>query len=335
MNRRWLSVCSGLLWLRSAVAGGPGYELGPDPAVDALLGEAQRLELRYEDTLVDVGRQVKVGYEELRLANPGVDPWLPGAGTELVLPTAYLLPSAPREGIVINIAEYRVYFFYEEDGRPRVATLPASIGRMDWETPLGRTRVVARARNPAWYPPESVREEHAAEGRSLPRVVPPGPENPLGGYAIRLGLPGYLIHGTNRPAGVGMRVTHGCVRLFPEDIEWLFPRAPVGTPVRIVNQPVKFGWQGDELFMEVHPALAEPAPPETVAAGEADAAVPLRPVDDSLTRVTEALIRVTGEREARIDWEAVDRVFAEKSGIPVRVGVRQPPAEPLEALAER
>lgn len=318
-----LSLAGLLSWMQVAGAG-LIYELGPDAEVDALIGAPEIVAASYEDTLVDIGRRVKVGYEELRLANPEVDPWLPGAGTEVIVPTAYLVPRAPRRGIVINIAEYRLYMFYEEDGRSWVATVPASIGRMDWETPLGQTRVVAMARNPTWYPPDSVRQEHAAEGRPLPRVVPPGPDNPLGAYAIRLGLPGYLIHGTNRPAGVGMRVTHGCVRLFPEDIEWLFARTAIDTPVRIVNQPVKFGWQGDGLYMEVHPVLDQ-QPVQAEALGEGGEAA----VDSSLTLVTEEYVRATAEREADVDWERVDEVFSEKSGVPVLVGVRRSVPEVL------
>ena len=146
-------------------------------------------------------------------------------------------------------------------------TYPISIGRMDWATPLGRTRVVAKARNPSWYVPESIRAEHAAAGDPLPRIVPPGPKNPLGTRAMRLGIPGYLIHGTNRPAGVGMRVTHGCIRMFPEDIGFLFDEIAVNTPVRIINEPVKIGWDGDEIVMEVHRTLeigaAQPEPEVT------------------------------------------------------------------------
>lgn len=299
-------------WALAQVAGAATvYELSDDAGV---VGAAQVISARYEDTLVDIGRVHRVGFEELRLANPEVDPWLPGEGTAVTLPTAFVLPSAERSGIVINIAEYRVYVYFRDGGRDYVATLPASIGRMDWETPLGLTRIVAKAARPAWYPPQSVRDEWAAEGRELPRVVPPGPDNPLGEYALRLGLPGYLIHGTNRPAGVGMRVTHGCVRLFPEDIRWLYPRARVDMPVRIVNQPIKFGWQGDELFLEVHPELTNGAEAVDAAAAE--------PVVASMTSVTEAYIRATADTQAEVDWDLVSRTFAKQTGIPVRVGKR-------------
>jgi L,D-transpeptidase ErfK/SrfK len=189
---------------------------------------------------------------------------------------------------------------------------------MDWETPLGLTTVISKVRNPTWYPPQSVRDEHAADGKSLPRIVPPGPKNPLGKYAMRLGLPGYLIHGTNRPAGVGMRVTHGCVRMFPEDIDFLFGHIDVSTKVRIVNEPVKIGWYGDALVMEVHPVLKVEA-----LLAESD----VQPVDDSdivardpLTIVTEQFITVTGERAGELDWYLVEEILGRSDGIPVAVG---------------
>lgn len=284
------------------------YELSSQSA--DLIGNVQRMTAAYEDTFVDIGRRSGLGYEELRLANPDIDPWLPGAATEVTLPTAFIIPPVPRQGIVINIAEYRVYYFYSRDGRNYVATLPASVGRMDWETPLGVTGIVAKAHRPSWYPPDSIRAEHEADGRPLPRVVPPGPDNPLGDYSLRLGLPGYLIHGTNRPAGVGMQVTHGCIRLFPEDIEWLFSRVDTKTPVRIINQPLKFGWQGDALYLEVHPGL------DSLAEAGSDGS-------DNMTLVTTEYVRVTSEGEANVDWDRVAQVFREKTGLPVQVGSRR------------
>ena len=221
------------------------YELPPE-GYD-VIGTVSTITARYEDTLVDIARRHGLGYYDIVRANPEVNPWLPGEGTEIVLPSRFVLPPGPRRGLVLNLAEYRMYYFPEsQEGKPAyVYTYPMSIGRMDWETPLGNTQIVAMAKDPAWYPPQSVRDEHAADGDPLPRVVPPGPENPLGTRALRLGLPGYLIHGTNRPAGVGMRVSHGCVRMFPEDIEFLFEHIGVRTSVRIINAPVKIGWQGD------------------------------------------------------------------------------------------
>lgn len=221
-----------------------------------LVGEAQTLEARYEDTFIKIARQYNLGYEELVQANPTVNPWLPGEGTEIFLPTRFVLPYAPRQGIVINLPELRLYYF-PADSPGWVITHPISIGRMDWRTPLGASHVQSKVLNPTWYPPESIRMEHALDNRSLPKIVPPGPNNPLGNHALRLSLPGYLIHGTNKPSGVGMRVTHGCIRMFPEDIEALFSRVPVGTPVHIVNQPYKIGWAEGGFYLEAHPLLEE------------------------------------------------------------------------------
>ena len=229
-----------------------------------IVGSVSTVTASFDDTLVDLARRHGVGYEDIVRANPEVNVWLPGEGTEVVIPTRYVLPAGLRRGIVLNLAEYRLYYFpTPKDGEtPIVMTYPISIGRMDWATPLGVTRVTQKVVNPSWYPPKSVRAEHAAEGRPLPSIVPPGPDNPLGKHAMRLSLPGYLIHGTNRPAGVGMRVTHGCLRMFPENIEELFPLIAIDTPVRIVNEPVKIGWSGDTLVLEVHPVL-ESAPSDT------------------------------------------------------------------------
>lgn len=296
-----------------------------------VVGAVSTVTARHEDTLVDVARRHGLGYQDIVRANPGVNVWVPGEGTEIVLPTRFVLPPGERRGVVLNLAEYRMYYFPEPvDGEPAfVMTYPISIGRMDWETPLGMTRVVSKVRDPAWYPPQSVRDEHAADGDYLPTMVPPGPNNPLGSRAMRLGLPGYLIHGTNRPAGVGMRVTHGCIRMFPEDIEFLFEHIDVRTPVRIVNEPVKLGWDGDALVMEVHPVL-ESATPELENMSEEllermDAAevieeiVPESP-KDPLTIVTEQFIAATSERSGQLDWQVVEGIVDRSDGIPARVG---------------
>jgi L,D-transpeptidase ErfK/SrfK len=304
------------------------YEL-PPPGHD-VIGTVATITTRYEDTLVDIARRHGLGYYDLVRANPGVNVWLPGAGTEIVLPSRFVLPPGPRKGLVLNLAEYRMYYFPEpEPGKPAyVYTYPMSIGRMDWETPLGRTTIVAMAKDPAWYPPQSVRDEHEANGDPLPRVVPPGPENPLGTRALRLGLPGYLIHGTHRPAGVGMRVSHGCVRMFPEDIEFLFEHIRVQTPVRIINVPVKIGWDGDELVAEVHPLLdssQELAEGTLEHLDEIDADVELAPIiatgsKDPLTYATEQFIVATAERAGQLDWDMLETLVERSDGIPATVG---------------
>jgi L,D-transpeptidase ErfK/SrfK len=309
------------------------YELPPE-GYD-VVGAVATVLAREEDTLVDIARRNGLGYHDIVRANPDVNVWVPGAGTEVVLPTRFVLPPGPRRGIVLNLAEYRLYYYPEAvDGEPAyVMTYPISIGRMDWETPLGSTNVVSKVKDPSWYPPQSVRDEHADEGRPLPRIVPPGPDNPLGRYAMRLGLPGYLIHSTNRPAGVGMRVTHGCIRMFPEDIEYLFQSVDVKTPVRIINTPVKIGWFGDALVMEVHPVLeaavsegeeelvAADIDVDTVDESAGDDEVAAQP-KDPLTYVTEQFITVTGSRAGALDWDEVEVLVERSDGIPSAAGSR-------------
>ena len=298
---------------------------------DEVFGEVEVIEARFEDTFIALARTYNVGYEELRQANPGVDEWLPGDGTKITIPSRYVLPRAPQRGIVVNVAELRMYYFPRSPGplpegvapgSRRVITHPISIGRMDWSTPLGVTTITGKVANPSWYPPQSIRDEHAARNDTLPRVVPPGPDNPLGQHAMRLGLPGYLIHGTNKPSGVGMRVTHGCVRMFPEDIEALYKTVPTGTAVNIVNQPVKIGWTADgTLYLEAHPALMESnVDGESVAAVTAEP--PVETIQESpLTSLMRAYVAATEERRVELDWNVAERVAQFGNGIPEAISI--------------
>ena len=224
-----------------------------------VIGELQFIRARNEDTFVDIARAYNLGYDELVEANPGIDPWMPGEGTRILLPTQFILPDAPREGIVINVANKRLFWYVpaDEDGQRAVMTFPIGIGEQGTATPLGTTKITQKAKDPTWYPPASIRREYAAEGNPIPAIVPPGPDNPLGSHALLLGMPSYLIHGTNRPAGVGMRVSHGCVRMFPENIELLYAEVPVGAQVTIVDQPWLIGWHREQLLLEAHRPLAD------------------------------------------------------------------------------
>lgn len=251
-----------LLTLTAAACAAPtafaqGFDLPAPP--DEVVGAVTATVASRDETLLDIARRFDIGQNEILMANPAVDRWLPQDGAEVTLPTFYVLPRSERVGLVLNVPEMRLYYYPPSipDLPDVVQTYPVSIGRMDWSTPLGATRIADKTENPSWTPPASIHAEHAAEGDALPQVIPPGPDNPLGKYAMRLGIPGYLIHSTNKPYGVGMRVTHGCVRMYPEDIELLYPLIPVGTPVAIVNQPIKLGWLGDTLYVEIHPPLEE------------------------------------------------------------------------------
>jgi L,D-transpeptidase ErfK/SrfK len=213
------------------------------------------------DTFADLARTYGLGYDELLAANPGVDPWLPGEKTPVLLPTQFVIPDAPHSGIVLNIASKRLFYYPRmPDGQAQIVlTYPIGIGRVGWETPVGVTHVVSKARNPSWYVPASVRREHAELGDPLPAVVPPGPDNPLGTRVLQLEMPGYLIHGTNTPYGVGMRVSHGCIRLYPENIETLYELVDVGESVTIVNQPYLLGRLDGKWYFESHAPLADDA----------------------------------------------------------------------------
>lgn len=296
-------------WLLcAALAGASGAHAGsfalPPPA-ESIVGEIQVQEASAADTLSDIARARRVGYDQIVQANPAVDPWLPGEGARVVVPTQHVLPDAPREGLVLNLPEMRIYYYPpRKRGRPpTVLTFPVSIGRLDWRTPLGLTRVATKVTNPEWRPPASIKAEHAQEGEELLDVYPPGPDNPLGEYALRLAREGYLIHGTNRPYGIGMRVTHGCVRLYPEDIALLFREVPVGAPVRILDQPNKVGWRGAELYLESHPPLEENRARD----------------GNRLTPAVQAVVAATRARPARVNWDEVVRVAAEAQGIPVAI----------------
>jgi L,D-transpeptidase ErfK/SrfK len=262
-RRRWFNGTAAVFF--GLLAAGAGADRAQAtvyslPSKDAtVVGEDQTVETVYEDTLYDLARKLSLGSEELIRVNPGVDPWLPGAGKKLVVPGRHILPPGPHEGIVVNLPEHRLYFYPKpKRGAPlEVITYPVSIGKMDWRTPLGLTHVIQKQKNPVWYPPESVRKEHAAAGDPLPPTVPSGPDNPLGLFAMRLaaGNGTYLIHGTNNPIAVGLAVTHGCIRMYPDDVAALFPMIPVGTAVRLINEPIKVAWVDGELLLEAHPPV--------------------------------------------------------------------------------
>lgn len=224
-----------------------------------VVGYVERTTIGKDDTFSDIARRFDVGYEEMVLANPGVDPWLPGVGREVVVPTEFILPAAPHQGIVVNVAAMRLFYYppHKKGEQQIVYSYPIGIGREGWKTREGTTTVISHTKDPVWVVPKSVRDEHARDGDPLPAQVPPGPDNPLGQYRLRLGWPTYLIHGTNKPYGVGMRVSHGCMHLYPEDIAELFNEVPVGTKVTVVNQPILFGWKNDTLYLQVYAVMED------------------------------------------------------------------------------
>ena len=306
IGRTWLVLLGALLAAGSVPAYAAEYPLAPGQAA---IGAAAERVTQAQDTLLDIAREYDLGYVQLVAANPGIDPWLPGAGKHVVIPSFYLLPDTPRTGIVINLAERRVFYFPAGGGQ--VVTYPAGVGTGEGMTPRGATRVVAKEAAPIWVPPPSIRAENPA----LPQSVGPGPDNPLGAFALRLGWPRYLIHGTNKPDSVGRNVSHGCLHLYPEDIAALFARVPVGTPVRVIDQPVEAAWIGDRLLVEVHASKSQ--------ADDIDNGRPMKPAMP--TDLLLLVARLAAERDAAVDWTAVRRAGLARNGLPTAVARAAPP----------
>ena len=275
----------------------------------AVIGADTTITVHYENTLADLARRYSLGYVEIIRANPRVDLWVPEEGKQILLPGRRILPPGPREGVVVNLAEHRLYYFPKRVGKEKavVFTYPVSIGKMGRTTPLGVTYIRDKAKHPAWYPTASVRKEHADRGDPLPAVVGPGPDNPLGEFKMRLAMGDgtYEIHGTNNPTAVGLAITHGCVRMYPEDVATLFPLAPVGTQVRFVNVPVKVAWIDGKLLLEVH-----------------------RPIDAQaesfeleFERLSALLRAAVGDARVAIHWDYVREVLRQASGVIATVGI--------------
>ncbi|MGD9599506.1 MAG: L,D-transpeptidase family protein [Steroidobacteraceae bacterium] len=281
-----------------------------DPQRDDVVGVVQRTVVGKEDTFSDIARRFNVGYEEMVRANPGVDPWLPGVGREVVVPTRFILPNAPRKGIVINLAAMRLWYFEpHKAGEPQVVhTYPIGIGRVGWATPEGTTKVARKMKDPTWRPSAAIRKEHAENDDPVDAVVPPGPDNPLGNRALYLGWPSYLVHGTNKPYGVGIRSSHGCIRLYPEDILQLFDLAPIGAPVRVVNQPFLFGWHAGKLYLQAYDVLEDDPRDFTKAQKKL--------LSKQLATRIQKELKARGES---IDWAAVSAVAHAPRGIPAPV----------------
>jgi L,D-transpeptidase ErfK/SrfK len=312
--RRWTAI----VWMVAALCGPAGatvYELPENGS--AVFGTDERIKATYQDTLLDIARRYSLGYEEIIRANPGVDMWLPGEGTDILLPGRRILPPGPHEGVVVNLPEHRLYYFpkSKKGDKPVVITYPVSIGKMDWSTPLGETHVISKQKHPSWYPPESVRKEHLANGDPLPPVVPAGPDNPLGDFAMRLAVGGgtYMLHGTNNPMAVGMAITHGCIRMYPEDVAALFPLVPVGTKVWLINDPVKVAYVEGELLLEAHPPVDSEG----------------QSTEPNLELLSQLLDKAVGQDTAAILWDLARETLQAANGIPAVVGLQaqldQPP----------
>ena len=433
LQKSLIAVHVALLVVLSGMTPAQAESFSLPQAGDDIIGALRHTKARQEDTLIDIARRFSVGQDEMVMANQNVDRWLPKGGTDVLIPQEFILPDAPRSGIVVNIPEMRLYYFpvkarpvppkpkvasakkpaapvckpvtgisqpakplakaapssnpkslpgkgmapgngktgsptktpatsakgaaskgsvvkapvcqpakkveaaqapqapapaeFESAAMGQVITYPVSMGRMDWRTPLGMTRVVDKQKDPSWTPPASIKREHAAKGDPLPDVVPPGPDNPLGKYAMRLGVSGYLIHGTDaaKADGIGMRVTHGCMRMYNEDVAKLFPLVPVGAPVYLVNQPVKLGWKNGWLYMEVSQPLDEDAgvrghdPDENVSKAQLDREDAQRA--RFLLKVASTEIeKMRAKTGAVINMDKVRKAVEKPTGIPLVIG---------------
>ncbi|HLI23128.1 MAG TPA: L,D-transpeptidase family protein [Stellaceae bacterium] len=278
------------------------------------VGSVDTYEVQGKENMLDLARRFDDGYVDFMAANQGIDPWLPGAGRKITVPNLFILPDAPRTGIVINLAERRIYYF--PPGGKTVETYPAGVGVRAGATPLGITHVVRKEDGPVWIPPPSIR----AERPDLPLEIPPGPDDPLGAYALRLGWTNYLIHGTNKPDSVGRNVSHGCLHLYPEDIERLFHEVPVGTPVRSISQPIEAGWIDGRLYVEVHPSK-----------DQADQYDFQQPVTQAAPpRLMQVVAKAAGDRADLVDWDKVRAAGMAATGIPTPV---TPGPDELQASA--
>ncbi len=281
----------------------------PMPEHGDIVGEIQTTIVRKGESLSDIGRRYDIGVYEMIEANPKLDPWVPTVGAIVVVPTQFILPNVPRVGLVLNLAEMRLYYYHAD--KRLITTHPLGIGKKGWGSPLGQTTVTRKQKDPPWYPPHSIHQEHIANGDPLPAVVAGGiPANPLGRYALYLnshGLAGkgsFLIHGTNRPAGIGVRGTHGCIRLYPEDIESLFYKVPIGTPVRIIHEPYKVGWHKKHLYLESHQPLSE-----SQYAGS-----------DSLARLEKLIASVISQEGGyMVNWASAKMAAKSANGYPMRI----------------
>ena len=297
-----------------------------DRVVEASTKETVTVTVDHDQTLLDVARRYNLGQTEIVTINPKLDRWLVKKGTAVRLPNRRILPNTPHNGITLNIAEYRMYY-YPADVPGTVRSYAHGVGRQDWQTPLGKTSIARKVKDPSWHPPESIRREHAANGDPLPEIVPPGPNNPLGAYALHLNLPGeYRIHGTDvdKIFGIGMQITHGCVRMYPEDIEALYKSVPIGTAVYIVKQPIKVGWLNNMLYVEAHPDLE----------GEEKTA------DQRYSSALALIQKANNDELPEFDQVALNQVLKDLDGTPVAIYERLPPLEEdmpatdIESIAE-
>ena len=300
---KFLLLFCGLFFITSAPASALTFQINANTDV---IGEIQHQKAKSGDTLATIGRRYDIGLNEMMDANPTLDPMQHlSQGLDIVVPSKFILPPGERKGIVINLAELRLYYFLPDN--KTVLTEPVGIGREGgWNTPLGTTKITKKETDPYWHPTASVRTEAAKNGTPIPWAFPPGPDNPLGKYVLRLGWLTYLIHGTNRPDGVGARVSAGCIRMLPEDIKELYDQVPIGTKVRVIDEPFKVGWKGKSLFFEAHRPLKETA----------------SRFASSRERIVNTVLKAIDKQKALVRWQLVKRIINDANGMPQWIGLQ-------------
>lgn len=283
---------------------------------EGVLGSLGVIELQRGDVLPDIARHFGLGYDEIAAANPELDPWLPDSNSRALIPAQFVLPRAPRRGLVINLAAMRLFYFPAKGNGTEVVTYPIGIGREGRATPTGAMRIVRKARNPTWYPTKNIRNEHLRRGDPLPAAVPPGPDNPLGKYALYLSRQMYLVHGTNKPYSVGLRASNGCIRLYPEDVSKLYPQIPLNEPVYIVNQPYLIGQRGGVVYLQAY-------------------RVPEELNEKSLTKTLRADLKKWEQDQSQpLDWDKIERILKESRGIPLPISAGTSPVDVVIATAQ-
>ena len=277
------------------------------PPNQSIIGRMEYNTSGYSDTIKSIDQEYDVGYNAMEGANPHLNLSQElTSGSPLQIPTEHLLPGEPREGIVINLPEMRMYYY--PAGTGQVKTYPIGIGKVGKTIPIVHTEITYKKVNPTWTPPEDIREFNLEQGIVLPSVMPAGPDNPLGPYAIYMKVPTYLIHSTIFPESIGKRASFGCIRMYESDINDFFPSIQSGIPVAIINSPVKVGWQNNHLYMEAHPALIEHS----------------SEYESTLPGTVHQIVERTGGNPVLIDWQAVTYISQEKDGVPHEIGMIVP-----------
>ena len=289
------------------------YDLKHDSTI---VGEIKTITINYSESVPDIANRFKTGYQDLLIANPDSHNWMPEINSKYVIPSMYILPQKNYNGIILNLAELRLYYYMPSSDLyegTRVLTYPVGIGRLDWKTPLGETFIRYKVKNPDWYPPKSIIKEHEDDGEILPRVVKSGPNNPLGSYALKLNVDGgYLLHGTNKKYGVGMKVSHGCIRLRNDDIKTIFHSVSIGTKVKIVDIPIKIGTYKNFLYMEVHAFNNQ----EVYSNNQ----INLLTTNNIYKPVKPVMNFLDANPDYKVNWKNVFKAYRESKGIPVIIG---------------